>query len=116
NKEFPAQKGDVDTIVFHNSRGTIDAVAVRRGIAPLLAKVSRMPHVQSVVSPYGPAGAVQIAPDRRTAFATVNYDKRANLLPNNAGKPVLSAVNAVNVPGLQIAAGGQVIEQAEIGR
>jgi RND superfamily putative drug exporter len=113
NKEFPAQKGDVDTIVFHNSRGTIDAVAVRRGIAPLLAKVSRMPHVQSVVSPYGPAGAVQIAPDRRTAFATVNYDKRANLLPDNAGKPVLSAVNAVNVPGLQIAAGGQVIEQAE---
>src|ERR1700689_955715 len=54
NKEFPAQKGDVDTIVFHNSKGTVDESAVRRVIAPLLAKVSRMAHVQSVVSPYGP--------------------------------------------------------------
>jgi len=113
NKEFPAQKGDVDTIVFHNSKRTIDDVAVRRVIAPLLAKVSRMPHVRSVVSPYDPAGAVEVAKDRRTAFATVNYDERANLLPDNAGKPVLAAVDAVKVPGLQIAAGGQVIEQAE---
>jgi RND superfamily putative drug exporter len=113
NKEFPAQKGDVDTIVFHNSKGTIDALAVRRAIAPLLAKVSRMPYVESVVSPYSPAGAVEVAKDRRTAFATVNYDKRANLLPDDAGKPLLNAVNAVKLPGLQIAAGGQVIEQAE---
>jgi putative drug exporter of the RND superfamily len=113
NKGFPAQKGDVDTIVFHNSKGTIDASAVRRAIAPLLAKVRRMPHVESVVSPYSPGGAVEVAKDRRTAFATINYDKRANLLPDNAGKPLLTAVNAVNVPGLQIAAGGQVIEQAE---
>jgi len=83
NKEFPAQKGDVDTIVFHTSKGTVDNPAVRRVIAPLLAKVSRMPHVQSVVSPYDPAGAVEVDKDRRTAFATVNYDERANLLPDN---------------------------------
>src|ERR1700679_3076949 len=113
NKEFPAQKGEFDTIWFHPSKGTIDESAVRRVIEPLLAKVSRMPHVQSVVSPYGPAGAVEVAKDRRTAFATVNYDERANLLPDNAGKPVLTAVSAVKVSGLEIAAGGQVIEQAE---
>ena len=33
--------------------------------------------------------------------------------PNNTGTPVLNAINAIHVPGLQIAAGGQVIEQAE---
>src|ERR1700735_5192127 len=49
NNEFPAQKGDVDTIVFHTSQRTIDAPTVRTAITPLLAKVSRMPHVQSVV-------------------------------------------------------------------
>jgi RND superfamily putative drug exporter len=43
----------------------------------------------------------------------VNYDKRANLLPNSTGTPVLDEINKVNVPGLQVAAGGQVIEQAE---
>src|SRR6202044_1011781 len=45
NKQFPAQKGDVDTIVFHNSKGTIDQSAVRGAIAPLLARVTRLPHV-----------------------------------------------------------------------
>ena len=112
-KEFPAQGGDRDTIVWHSSQSTIDAPAVRGAIEPLLAKVSRMPHVVNVVSPYSPAGATQVSRDRRTAFATVNYTKRANLLPDNTGKPVLNAINAIRVPGLQIAAGGQVIEQAE---
>ena len=48
-----------------------------------------------------------------TAFATVNFDKRANLLPNATGTPLLNQVKAIHVPGLQVAAGGQVIENAE---
>ena len=66
-----------------------------------------------VVSPYGPAGAVAISRDRSTAFATINYNKPANLVPNDAGKPVLDQVNAVKVPGLSVAAGGQVISNAQ---
>jgi RND superfamily putative drug exporter len=112
-REFKAQSGDVDTIVWHYSRGSVQAAHVRAAIEPLLDRVRTMPHVVSVVSPYGPAGRVAISPDGRTAFATINYTKRANLLPNNTGKPVLDAINKINVPGLQIAAGGQVIEQAE---
>ena len=111
--KFPAQGGDRDTIVFHTSQGTVDSPAVRNAIEPLLAKVGTMPHVVNVVSPYSPAGVVEVSRDRRTAFATVNYSKRANLLPNNTGQPVLNAVDAIRVPGLRIAAGGQVIEQAE---
>jgi RND superfamily putative drug exporter len=112
-KEFKAQSGDVDTIVFHSAQGSIDAGPVRAAIMSLLARVSKMPHVVSVISPYTAAGAVQVSRDRRTAFATINYDKRANLLPNDTGKPVLNAINAIHVPGLQLAAGGQVIEQAQ---
>ncbi len=111
--EFPAQSGDVDTIVWHNSKGPASAPDVRAQIEPLLAKVSKMPHVVSVISPFESGGTVQISKDGRTAFATVNYDKRANLLPNDTGKPLLDAIDNVNVPGLEIAAGGQVIEQAE---
>jgi len=113
NNEFPAQSGDTDTIVWHTSTGTVGDQNVRAQIEPMLAKVSKMPHVVSVVSPYGSAGAVQVSKDQRTAFAVVNYDKRANLLPNDTGKPVLDAINAIDVPGLKIAAGGQVIENAE---
>jgi putative drug exporter of the RND superfamily len=113
NREFSKQSGDVDTVVFHVSHGTIDSPAVRGAMTTLLARVSTFPHVAGVISPYGPGGAVQISRNRMTAFATVNYDKRANVLPNDTGTPVLTAVNAVHVPGLRVAAGGQVIEQAE---
>ena len=112
-REFPAQSGDVDTIVFHVSHGTIDAPAVRAQLTPLLARVAGFPHVAGVVSPYSARGAVEVSRDRKTGFETINYDKRANLLPNNTGAPLLSAVKAVHIPGLQIAAGGQVVEQAE---
>ncbi len=112
-REFRAQSGDVDTIVFHVSRGTVEEPVVRAAITPLLARVSRLPHVAGVVSPYGPRGSAQVSADRTTAFATVNYDKAANLLAADAGKPLLAQVQAVRAPGLQIAAGGQVVEQAE---
>jgi RND superfamily putative drug exporter len=112
-KEFTTQSGDSDTIAFHYSRGTIDSAAVKGAIAPLLRRVATMPHVVTVISPYSPTGAVEVSKDRHTAFATVLYSKRANLLPDNTGKPVLNAVDAIHVPGLQVAAGGQVMEQAE---
>ncbi len=112
-REFRAQSGDVDTIVFRVSHGTIDSPAVRAAIAPMLARVSRFPHIAEVISPYGPRGEVQVSHSRTTAFATVNYDKAANLLPNSTGKRLLDQLRTVRGPGLTVAAGGQVIENAE---
>jgi RND superfamily putative drug exporter len=111
--EFKAQSGDADTVVFHVANGTIDSPAVRAAMTPLLARVRALSDVAGVVSPYSSRGAVQVSPDRMAAFATVNYDKPANVLANDAGKPLLAQVNAVRVPGLQVAAGGQVVENAE---
>ncbi len=112
-REFKTQSGDIDTVVFHTAQGTIYSPDVRDKIGPLIDTLSSMPHVVSVISPYSPRGALQVSRDHKTAFATVSYDKRANLLPNDTGSPVLDAVNAAGRPGLQVAAGGQVIEQAE---
>ncbi len=111
--EFQSQSGDVDTIVFRYSRGRYDSPAVRTAITGLLAKVARDPSVVSVLSPYSPQGALQVSRNGQIAFATINYTKRANLLPNNTGKPVLNQIKQIHVPGLKLAAGGQVIEQAE---
>ncbi len=111
--EFKAQSGDADTVVFHVANGTIDSPAVRAAMTPLLARVRALSDVSGVVSPYSSRGAVQVSPDRMAAFATVNYDKPANVLANDTGKPLLAQVNAVRVPGLQVAAGGQVVENAE---
>jgi putative drug exporter of the RND superfamily len=111
--EFKTQSGDLDTIVFHVSQGTVASPAVRAAIAPFLGRVSSLPHVAGVVSPYSPRGALQVSRNGTTAFATIYFDKRANLLPNNTGKPILNGIKAIHVPGLRVAAGGQVIEQAE---
>ena len=113
SREFPSQGGDIDTIVFHTSSGSVRDPAVRAAITPLLTRVATMPHVASVLSPYSQAGALQVSRDGRTAFASVTYDKRVNLLPDTTGKPLIAAVQATHVPGLQVAAGGAVVEQAE---
>ena len=112
-REFRAQSGDVDTIVFHVSRGTVGSPAVRAAITPMLARVSAFPHVTGVTSPYSARGAVQVSPNRTTAFATIGYDKAANLLPNATGQRLLDEVKAMHVPSLHVAAGGQVVENAE---
>ncbi len=112
-REFKAQSGDADTIVFHVSHGTIDAPAVRTAIEPVLGRVSTFAHVSTVTSPYSPKGALQVSHDRTTAFATVDYDRQANLLSTSTGTRVLDQLKGVQVPGLSVAAGGQVIENAE---
>ena len=109
---FGAQSGDKDTLVFHVSNGTIDSPSVRAAMVPILAKVARFPHVAGVLSPYTPAGAVEVSHDRRTAFETIYYDKPANLLNVNTGNPLLSLVKT-HVPSVQLAAGGAVVEDAE---
>jgi RND superfamily putative drug exporter len=112
-RDFPAQSGDLDTIVFRVESGTVDSAQVKTAISGLLAKVRHDPHVINVLSPYAPDGSVEVSRDRSTAFATINYNKPANLVPTDAGKPVLDQIKRVDVPGLSIAAGGQVIENAE---
>jgi RND superfamily putative drug exporter len=112
-RDFKTQSGDIDTVVLHVSRGTVDSPAVRAAITPLLTRVGALPHVAGVISPYSSRGAVQVSPNRMTAFATVNYDQPANVLANATGKPLLAQVAAVHVPGVQVAAGGQVVENAE---
>jgi RND superfamily putative drug exporter len=106
-KDFKAQSGDVDTVVFHTSQGTIDTPAVRAAMTKLLGQLKHDPHVVNVVSPYTSNGAVEVSKNHTTAFFTLNYDERANNLPNATGKPVLNQVNAIHLPGLQVAAGGK---------
>jgi putative drug exporter of the RND superfamily len=111
--EFSSENGDIDQVVFHTTRGTVQSATVRNAITPLLKQIQTMPHVASVDSPYSAQGGFEISKDQRTAFATVTYTKRANLLPNDTGKPLLNAIRKIKVPGLTVAAGGQVIESAE---
>jgi RND superfamily putative drug exporter len=112
-RDFPAQAGDADQIVLATSAGRITDAAARARVEPMLAAVARLPHVTGVLSPYTPEGARAISADGRIAFATVSFDERANLIPTAATERVISVAKSVATPQLQVALGGQAIEQVQ---
>jgi putative drug exporter of the RND superfamily len=112
-RDFPAQSGDSDQIVLHARSGSVTEAAVKARIAPVLTQIARLPHVSGVVSPYSTAGAHAVSQDGQIAFATVNFDQRANVLPPAAVERVISLADSARSPQLEIQLGGQAIEQVE---
>jgi RND superfamily putative drug exporter len=112
-REFPAQAGDSDQIVLAARHGAVTDAAVRSRVAPMLAAVARLPHVTGVSSPFTANGARAISPDGKVAFATVTFDKRANVLPPSATERVIRVAKSAGSPLLQVALGGQAIEQVQ---
>jgi RND superfamily putative drug exporter len=112
-RNFPAQSGDSDQVVFHARSGSITAPAMQARIAPVLEQIARLPHVTGVVSPYSPAGSREVSRDGQIAFATVNFDQRANVLPKAATERVISVAHTARSAQLEVQLGGQAIEQTE---
>jgi putative drug exporter of the RND superfamily len=112
-RDFPAQSGDSDQIVFHARIGSVTEAAVQARVAPVLAQIARLPHVSGVVSPYSPAGARAVSRDGQIAFATVNFDQRANVVPKAAVERVISVADSARSPQLEVQLGGQAIQQTE---
>jgi RND superfamily putative drug exporter len=112
-RDFPAQAGDSDQIVFAAKQGKVSDPAVRARITPMLASVAKLPHVTGVVSPYAAGGARAVSADGRIAFATVNFDQRANELPKDAVKRVISVARGAGSSAVQVELGGQAIQQVQ---
>ncbi len=110
HRTFPAQSGDHDQIVVHASGRPVTDPAVRARIETMLARVRRAPHVVSVSDPFAPR-APAVAPDRRTAFAAVLFDRRSHHLPREAVRRVIALARAARGPGLEVELGGPAIEQ-----
>jgi RND superfamily putative drug exporter len=111
--DFPAQAGDSDQIVLGARHGTVTEPAVRKRVEGMLAEVEKLPHVTTVTSPYtATKGAAAISANREVAFATVTFNEKANLLPVAAIERVINVAKGASSAQLQVALGGQAIEQA----
>ena len=111
---FPAQAGDRDTIAFKVSSGSVLDPAVKARMSAMFARVSKLPHVAAVISPYGGAASGKsISADRTIAFATVVFNEKANNLPKSAAESVVRVARAAGQSGLQVELGGQAIEATE---
>ena len=108
---FPKASGDVDQIVVHTTGGKVTG-ADRPVIEAMLARVSHLPTVVSVVSPY--VARQQISPSGTIAFATVTFDAQATNLPTAAVKKVVTTAEAIRRPGLEVGLGGQAVESATV--
>ena len=72
------------------------------------------PHPRSpqCAAPTRPTGAAQVSRDGRTAYATVAFTKLAPAIPKGDVLHIIDLVKAAQAPGLEVAVGGQAIEQA----
>jgi RND superfamily putative drug exporter len=112
-RSAPAQAGDSDTIVWQVSHGSVRDQAVRARMSAMLARVSRLPEVAAVASPYAGHGAAGVSRDGRTAYATVNFTRAADNLDKADINRVVAVASAARAPGLEVELGGQAIENAE---
>jgi RND superfamily putative drug exporter len=95
------------------SHGSVTNPALEQRMSAMLARVSHLPEVASVTSPYLPGGKVQVSPDGRTAYATVNFTKAADDLEKADINRVVAVATAAREPGLAVELGGKAISNTE---
>ena len=101
---FPQTAGTSADVVI-STDGSIRSPANRTTTDALVAKVSALPHVSGVQSPFDASGH-QIAPSQRIAFAVVQFDQNASTIPNAAVTRVIDVAESFERPGYRIALGG----------
>jgi RND superfamily putative drug exporter len=108
-QRFPARAGDSVDVVVHADNGV---ESVRSDVTALLAKVAAVPHVESVDDPFTTAGS--ISPDGRTLLARARLDVVNPVdMPLEDGRRLLALATSASGEGLQVALGGQAVQQAE---
>ena len=112
-KDFPAVSGSSDQIVLHATSGTVRDAPIAARAQRMLQQVAALPHVRSVASPYTTAGAGQVSRDGTVAFATVTFDGQTQNLSKDTVQRVITTAQRAADPQLEVALGGQDIEQAE---
>lgn len=110
-EDFPAASGSSDQIVMAVRSGAVTDPAVKAVVSKMLSQVASLPDVRAVNSPYAPSGRQQVSKDAKVAFATVVFDGQVGSNPKSDVARVVSTAESARGPNLQVALGGQDIEQ-----
>jgi putative drug exporter of the RND superfamily len=106
-KDF-ARTGDAGDLVYSVKTGTVDDPSVRQHIADVVSqlKAVRNNHIAAVTTPYEPAGARFVSPDRKIAYNEILFDVRSNDVPVDVASQMRSIVAKANTADVQIELGG----------
>lgn len=109
-ERFPAQSGETAQLVVRAD--DVRDPEVRGDVTALLDELAGMPHVTAVEDPY--AGPGSVAPDGRTLLARVYLDVvNPNDMPVDDTRRMLTAVEAAERDGMEVALGGRAVQVAE---
>jgi RND superfamily putative drug exporter len=104
---FGDRAGSQAEIVFQSEQGVNDP-AVKQAMEGVFAKIAGSVTDATLISPYQPDGARQVAPGGKIAYAQVNFSDRSQEAYVDAGKVIKGYTSGVEVPGLTIELGGDM--------
>ena len=113
-QHYPAAAGETDQVVIQATGGaTIGSPQVRDAVTTALARVSALPGIASVASPYAAAGAAQVSGDGTVAFARVTWDKQPDQITAADADTLITAAQTADGPGVHVSLGGASITNSE---
>jgi RND superfamily putative drug exporter len=107
----PGQAGESATVVWHVDHGSVRDPDVRQRMSGVLARVAKAPPITMVTSPYEPAGAAQISPDGRTAFAGITFAGQGEQIKKADVQDVIDLARSGRTAGLDVELGGSPIQR-----
>jgi RND superfamily putative drug exporter len=113
-QHYPAAAGETDQVVIQAAGGaTIQSPQVRDSVTKALARVSALPGIASVTSPYAAAGAAQVSGHGTVAFARVTWDKQPGQITAADAGTLITAAQSADGPGVHVSLGGASITNSE---
>ena len=113
-QHYPAAAGETDQVVIQATGGaTVGSPQVRGPVTRALARVSAVPGIASVASPYAAAGAAQVSRSGTVAFARVTWDKQPDQVTAADAGALIAAAESADGPGVHVSLGGASITNSE---
>jgi putative drug exporter of the RND superfamily len=112
-ENFNTESTDTNQVVF--AAEDVSDPATKARIERTLARISKLPHVERVDSPFAEGAAQsQISKNGRVAFATVHMDGEQPIadVPKSAYDKLIATAEDARGAGLQVELGGSGIQQA----
>jgi RND superfamily putative drug exporter len=108
----PRTAGETDQLVIAVTQGKVTDPAVKARAQALFSKVSQLPDVATVGSPYTPATSKQIAPGGQVAFANVTFTNAANQSKITAAQArhFVTTITSASGHGVEFEAEGNIAE------
>jgi RND superfamily putative drug exporter len=107
-KVAPKASGDREQIVIAANPGKVTDTAIRSRVEAMLVRLSALPEVASVSSPYDAQDANQISRSGDVALADATLTKQAIHISASQAKQFVATAKSASGNGLQVEVGGQV--------